>query len=98
MPVVWAGVNFSSPGTLTGTSFPASSTCGGRPGEKIRSLTLLDIPSICRSTTTKFGAADEVCGSVGFASLILVRTFLQDLASNECSTRQSSRLKFTSKG
>src|SRR5215204_427292 len=56
MPAVWAGVNLSSPGTRTGTSFPANSTCGGRPGLNIRSLTLSEARSISRRTATKFSA------------------------------------------
>ena len=55
IPAVWAGVNFSSPAMRTGTSFPANSICGGRPGLKIRSLTLSEARSISRNTAMKFG-------------------------------------------
>src|SRR3954449_241542 len=51
---VCAGNNFSRPGMLTGFSSPDNSTCGGRPGEKSKSLTLLEARSICRSTIMKF--------------------------------------------
>jgi hypothetical protein len=55
IPAVWAGVNFSSPGTFTGWSLPANSIWGGRPGEKIKSLTFSEALSISRSTAMKFG-------------------------------------------
>jgi len=57
VPAVWAGVNFSRPAMRTGTSFPANSICGGRPGLKIRSLTLSDARNISRKTKMKFGGA-----------------------------------------
>jgi hypothetical protein len=51
---VWAGVNFSNPAMRTGTSLPANSICGGRPGLKIKSLTLSEARSISRKIETKF--------------------------------------------
>src|SRR5579883_2222703 len=39
MPAVCSGMRCGSPDTLMGTSWPSSSTCGGRPGEKSKSLT-----------------------------------------------------------
>jgi len=37
---------------------PASSICGGRPGEKIKSLTLSELFSISRSTAMKFSCEE----------------------------------------
>jgi hypothetical protein len=54
IPAVWAGVNFSNPAMRTGTSLPANSICGGRPGLKIKSLTLSEARSISRKIETKF--------------------------------------------
>jgi len=55
IPAVWAGVSFSKPAIFTGTSFPASSICGGRPGLKIKSLTLSDARNISRKIAMKLG-------------------------------------------
>src|SRR5205085_11828965 len=75
MPAVWAGVNFSSPGTGTPCNLPSNSICGGRPGEKIRSLTLSETASIVLSTSRKFIGAPVVCvfGVCG----VLIRRFVQ---------------------
>src|SRR6267142_3023320 len=54
MLAVCGGTSFSSPGIGTGSSLPANSIWGGRPGENIRSLTLSDALSICRSIARKF--------------------------------------------
>src|SRR5581483_4489906 len=53
IPAVCAGVSFSMPGILIGVSLPMSSTCGGRPGEKIRSDILSDTESIICTTCEK---------------------------------------------
>src|SRR6266850_364228 len=75
MPAVCAAVNFSNPGTGTPCNFPTSSIWGGRPGEKSKSLTLLETPSMRCRTTMKFGgAALEDCGSVvdvGFCIVLI---------------------------
>ena len=47
---VSSGVNGGMPGILTGVNFPESSTMGKLPGDKIRSLTLLDTPSMASNT------------------------------------------------
>src|ERR1700751_5598235 len=39
-----------SPSTCTGTNCPKTSTCGGRPGEKIRSLTFSEARNIAASS------------------------------------------------
>jgi hypothetical protein len=54
MLAVCAGNSFSRPAMRTGTSLPANSICGGRPGLKIRSLTLSDARNISRKTAMKF--------------------------------------------
>src|ERR1051325_7939384 len=75
MPAVWVGKSFCKPATRTGTSFPANSICGGRPGLKIKSLTLSEARSISRRTATKFSGGGVVVGRVvevfGCALLIL---------------------------
>src|SRR5438552_599293 len=74
MLVVCAGESFSTPGTITGCSLPTNSTCGGRPGEKIRSLTLSDTASICCKTFARFNAAGGgvVCRAGG-SSIALMK-------------------------
>ena len=69
---VWCGKSFSKPGTATGVSLPMSSICGGRPGEKIRSLTLSETESIRFSTAMKFcsAVAVGVCGALECGVLI----------------------------
>ena len=57
MAKVCAGVSFSRPGIGTGCSLPTSSICGGRPGEKIRSLTLSETASICCRTFARLSGA-----------------------------------------
>jgi polyferredoxin len=71
---VWAGVNFSRPAIRTGTSFPASSICGGRPGLKIKSLTLSDAVNISRKMAMKFngGAVGGWLVTFGCWLLILI--------------------------
>src|SRR5207302_2017048 len=49
---VISGVSISQPGAGTGSSAPRSSTCGGRPGEKMRSEILSDRRIII---ATRFG-------------------------------------------
>jgi hypothetical protein len=69
--VVWFGRSFSSPGIGTGCKAPISSICGGRPGEKMRSLTLSETDNMRCRTPTKFicgagvgGGAAPACVSV----------------------------------
>ncbi len=62
MLAVCAGVSFSNPGMRTGWSFPVSSICGGRPGEKIRSLTLSETRSIRRNTSMKLSNGGPLGG------------------------------------
>src|SRR5947209_7562652 len=68
---VCAGRSLSRPGTATACNSPINSTCGGRPGEKIRSLTLSETDSMCCSTFRKLswggapaggGAEKGACG------------------------------------
>ena len=82
MPAVWAGVNFSNPAIFTGTNFPASSICGGRPGLKIRSLTLLDARSISRKIAMKLsgGGAGGWLVTLGRSLLIFVQELFTRLA------------------
>ena len=61
---VCAVVNTSRPRNGKGTSSPLDSTCGGRPGEKIRSLTL----SRCWS----MAAMSWAVGTLAFSVLILI--------------------------
>jgi len=53
MPAVCAGVSSSMPGMFTAVSLPINSTCGGRPGEKIRSDILSDTDNINCTTCEK---------------------------------------------
>jgi hypothetical protein len=73
IPAVCAGVNFSKPAIRTGTKFPVNSICGGRPGLKIRSLTLPDARSISRKIAMKFngGGAGGWLLTFGCSLLIL---------------------------
>jgi hypothetical protein len=71
MLAVWAGVSFSNPGKLTGCSLPESSTCGGRPGEKIKSLTLSEVLSICRNKAMKFNGGGVPAGEGGVIGLLI---------------------------
>src|SRR4051794_19167014 len=72
IPAVWAGVNFSRPAIRTGTNFPASSICGGRPGLKIRSLTLSEARSISRRIAMKFNGGACGGGLVTFGGWLLM--------------------------
>jgi hypothetical protein len=58
---VCCGRSFSRPGIGTGVSLPMSSTCGGRPGEKMRSLTSSDRPSIVLRTSWKLSVGAACC-------------------------------------
>src|SRR6185369_15856631 len=82
IPAVWAGVNFSRPAMRTGTSFPANSICGGRPGLKIRSLTLSEARSISRKIEMKFsgGGAGGWLVTFGCSLLILIQELFAVLA------------------
>jgi len=53
MAAVCAGNSLSRPGTFTGTNLPVSSTCGGRPGENSKSLTLSEARNIWRRMVMK---------------------------------------------
>src|SRR4026207_442466 len=72
IPAVWAGSNFSRPAIRTGTSFPASSICGGRPGLKIKSLTLSDAVNISRKMAMKFNGGAEGGWLVRFGCWLLI--------------------------
>jgi hypothetical protein len=56
----------------TGTSFPANSTCGGRPGLKIKSLTLSDARNISRKTATKLSGGGVGCWLFTFGRSLLI--------------------------
>src|ERR1051325_3554348 len=96
IPAVCAGVNFSKPAIFTGTSFPASSICGGLPGLKIKSLTLSDALSISRKIAMKLGGGG-VGGwlvTVGRSLLILISELFAMVArqKNAWRDRKSTRL------
>src|SRR3990172_4770214 len=78
---IWAvasGVRMGIPGIFTGVNWPLSSTCGGRPGEKIRSLTCLETPSIATriesvvGTAWGGGGATVALGAAGFGVIATV--------------------------
>src|SRR5690349_16932454 len=87
IPAVWAGVSFSKPAIFTGTSFPASSICGGRPGLKIKSLTLSEARSISRKIAMKLGGGGVGGWLFTFGRSLLIfdfGTFLSGRASKDC--------------
>ena len=59
-------------------SFPESSICGGRPGLKIRSLTLSEARSISRKTLMKFGGGGD-CAEAGRCSWLFATHFSLEL-------------------
>src|SRR5437588_5344221 len=61
MAAVISGVSISQPGAGTGSSAPRSSTCGGRPGEKIRSEILSDLRIII---ATRFGKGTRALADI----------------------------------
>src|ERR1041384_455565 len=72
IPKVCAGVSLSNPGTGTPCSLPTNSICGGRPGEKIKSLTLSETPSICCRTVARFRGAGGVFDGFAFSRGVLI--------------------------
>jgi hypothetical protein len=80
MPKVCAGVNLSSPGIATGCSFEINSICGGRPGEKIRSLTLSDTANICWRTLARFSDAgvETVASAALVSKVVLIRVLVSE--------------------
>jgi len=57
MRVVSSAVSIGTCSIFTGTSWPLSSTCGGRPGEKMRSLTFFETRSMAESSAVVGKAA-----------------------------------------
>src|SRR5437762_3384222 len=82
----------------TGTSFPANSTCGGRPGLKIKSLTLSDVRSISRKTATKLGGGGGTAWlfTFGCSLLILIQELFAILARQDRVGEQTSLVQRTS--
>src|SRR3990172_8213774 len=71
------------PSTLTGTSCPLNSTCGGRPGEKIKSLTCLEVLSMAIRIASVIDAGCAAAGAAGAAAVgvglaVVLTVFLPD--------------------
>src|SRR5438067_2882804 len=63
---VCSGLSMGSCGMLTGTSLPLDSTCGGLPGERIRSLTpgaALSMAAIMSCMATGNGGGPDFAGA-----------------------------------
>src|ERR1041385_4810587 len=73
MRTVSSGRSIGRPSIFTGVSWPLSSTCGGRPGEKIRSLTDGDTRSIVARTPC-VGGAGAAAGAAAGAGIAGVAT------------------------
>src|SRR5271169_4208862 len=69
MREVWSGVSSGKPSNLIATKWPFDSTCGGRPGEKIRSLT----PLIAFTMPATRLAVTVGLGGFGYSSIPVVR-------------------------
>src|SRR2546423_2515674 len=72
IPAVCAGESFSTPGISTGWSLPTSSTCGARPGEKIKSLTLSETASMRCNTVARLRAGCDVASTFGVVKVALI--------------------------
>ena len=66
--LVSSAVSACVPGTITGVSRPFTSTVGGRPGEKNRSLIFVEVRSIAVSSTGVDIGSAVGAGTAAFGS------------------------------
>src|SRR4051794_38152480 len=81
MRCVSAALKAVTPATATGTRCPLNSTCGGRPGEMMRSLTFLPMLSIA-SMMVIVGTAGAACAAAAGAAVGVVAMVPLDVKSD----------------